>query len=363
MGPTPSFTLVLSEVSPARLQQVCGSNPSAACRWMLEHTNNRLLASAANVVSERLVPVIIIWVVAFVANRVIRLVLKRVGRRIEGAADSGRWERMRAKTPDLLLNTGSVGVRSAARAKTTTAVLRSVSSVVVYGLAVLYSTAALGLKVGPLVAGAGIVGVALGFGAQSMVRDFLGGIFLLVEDQFGVGDSIDVGGNVDGAPGISGTVEGVTLRTTSIRDVYGTIWHVPNGEIRRVGNKSQGWARALLDVSVPYGTDIDDATELIRTVAYEVCHSPEFGPEILGEPEVWGVEDLSPDAVVIRLVIKTRPGEQWPIMRALRVRVHDALEESGIGHPGARHTVWIRTDGDELQSRVVAPATNPGPDG
>lgn len=329
---------------------------------MLEHTGNRLLAQAASFTSKRIVPVIIIWVVAFVVNRVIRVVLKRIGRRIEGAAGSGRLQRMRAKTPELLLNTGSVGVRSAARAKTTTSVLRSVSSVVVYSLAVLYSLAALGLRVGPLIAGAGIAGVALGFGAQSMVRDFLGGIFLLVEDQFGVGDSIDVGGNVDGAPGISGIVEAVTLRTTSIRDVYGTIWHVPNGEIHRVGNKSQGWARALLDVSVPYGTVIADATELIRTVADEVCHSPEFAPEILGEPEVWGVEDLGNDAVVIRLVIKTRPGEQWPIMRALRVRVHDALEASGIGHPAARHAVWVHTDGDAPASGGVTPETKPGPD-
>ncbi len=352
-----------AEISPERLTEVCGEQPGAACRWVLEKTDVKALAIVADVFMRRMLIVVLIWLIAIALNRATRLLIKRVGKSIEGAARSGGIEKMRDRTPSMLLNTGAVGMRSAARANTTTQVLRSVSSFVIYSMATLYSMSALGLQVGPLVAGAGIAGVALGFGAQSMVRDFLGGIFLLIEDQFGVGDVIDVASTVNGSPGTVGTVEAVTLRVTSVRDVYGTIWHIPNGQIRRVGNTSQGWARALLDISVPYGVDLEEASETIRQVAAEVCHSREFGPEILGEPEVWGVQDLGPDAVVIRLVIKTRPGEQWRIMRALRSRLHNALHEAGVGHPFAQHTVWLRDatlpSPDETSAELTTPESTP----
>jgi small conductance mechanosensitive channel len=118
---------------------------------------------------------------------------------------------------------------------------------------------------------------------------------------------------------------------------------------------SQGWARALLDLPVPYDSDIDHVIEVIQSVADEVCHSSQFGPEILGEPEIWGVEDLGADAVVVRLVIKTRPGEQWAIMRALRVRVLEAFTEAGIGRPFAQRTVWLRGDDGSEGAKVVGP--------
>jgi small conductance mechanosensitive channel len=352
---TPRTLALTADVTAQRLHDVCGADPGTACRWVLEQTDNRWLAHLADNVIGPILQIIIIWIVAVLVNRVVRLAIKRIGRHIEGAAFSGRLQKMRDRTPNLLLETGAVGIRSAARAKTTTLVLRSVASVIIYSLAILYSLAVLGAQVGPLIAGAGIVGVALGFGAQSMVRDFLGGVFLLIEDQFGVGDQIDVASTVDGSPGVSGSVEAVTLRTTSIRDVKGTIWHIPNGEIRRVGNMSQGWARALLDLPVPYDSDIDHVIEVIQSVADEVCHSSQFGPEILGEPEIWGVEDLGADAVVVRLVIKTRPGEQWAIMRALRVRVLEAFTEAGIGRPFAQRTVWLRGDDGSEGAKVVGP--------
>ncbi len=334
----------LADVTPQRLAQVCGDDPGTACRWVLNWSDNRFLAHLADNIVGPIISIIVIWIVAVLVNRVVRLVIKRVGRRIEGAANSGRLAKMRAKTPRMLVETGSVGIRAAARAKTTTGVLRSVSSFLIYSIAVLYSFSVLGLRLGPLIAGAGIAGVALGFGAQSMVRDFLAGIFLLVEDQFGVGDVIDVASSVDGTQGVRGTVEAVTLRTTDVRDSSGTIWHIPNGEIRRVGNMSQGWARALLDIPVPYGTDLAKATEIIHDVADRVIHAPEHWPDVLGEPEVWGVENLGPDAVMIRLVIKTRPGEQWPIMRTLRAELHDAFTEAGIERPFAQHTIWVHSD-------------------
>src|SRR5690606_34641322 len=181
-----------------------------------------------------------------------------------------------------------------ARATTLGVVLRSLAGFVVWTIAVLTILGEIGINLGPLIAGAGLAGVALGFGAQSLVKDFLAGMFMLIEDQYGVGDVIDVGE-------ASGTVEAVSLRTTRLRDVNGTVWHVPNGQILRVGNMSQQWARALLDVSVAYGTDLDEAQRLIKEVADEVWRDRRWVGLVLEEPEVWGVEDIGPDGITIRL--------------------------------------------------------------
>jgi small conductance mechanosensitive channel len=193
------------------------------------------------------------------------------------------------------------------------------------------------INLGPLIAGAGIIGIALGFGAQDLVKDFLSGVFMLIEDQYGVGDIIDAGE-------ATGVVEGVTLRSTRIRDVEGTLWHVPNGEIRRVGNMSQEWARSLLDVAVAYGADIDVVSELIQRVASEMAHEPAYQETFLDEPEMWGVQDLGNDAVALRLVIKTRPGEQWAISRELRRRIKNAFDAADVEIPFPQRTVWLRTE-------------------
>jgi Mechanosensitive ion channel len=178
-------------------------------------------------------------------------------------------------------------------------------------------------SLGPLIAGAGIVGVAVGFGSQNLVRDFISGIFMLMEDQYGVGDVVDAGP-------ATGTVEGVGLRTTRLRDVNGTLWHIPNGEIRRVGNRSQGWARALVDVEVAYSTDLDDATRTIEQVAHDLAADPHWASKILEQPEVWGVEELGPDGIRVRLGAKTRPLEQWKVARELRARLKVAFDQAGI---------------------------------
>jgi small conductance mechanosensitive channel len=212
------------------------------------------------------------------------------------------------------------------------AVLRSIAKAAIGTVAVLTVLGEFGVNLGPLIAGAGIAGVALGFGAQSLVKDFLSGIFMLVEDQFGVGDIVDVGE-------ASGLVEGVSLRTTRLRDVEGTVWHVPNGEIHRVGNKSQQWSRALLDVQVAFETDVDEATRVIKAAADEVWHSEEVGPSVLEEPEVWGVEGFGPTGIAIRLVVKTQPADQWKVLRELRSRIKVALDREGIGF-GFQRIPW-----------------------
>ena len=168
--------------------------------------------------------------------------------------------------------------------------------------------------------------MALGFGAQSLVRDFLSGIFMLIEDQYGVGDVVDLGE-------ASGTVEAVTLRVTRLRDQNGTVWHVPNGEILRVGNKSQQWARAVLDIAVSPQADLERAAQVIGTAAEQVWELAEAAPDVLGSPEVLGIEYLGPDAATIRVQGKTRPGAQWRVSRLLRVRIAEALAEAGIDLP------------------------------
>jgi small conductance mechanosensitive channel len=152
-----------------------------------------------------------------------------------------------------------------------------------------------------------------------------------------VGDIVDVGE-------ATGTVEAVTLRTTRIRSVEGTVWHVPNGTIDRVGNMSQQWARALLDVEVAYGTEIDDAQRVIKRIADGVAQDPEWRRRILEAPEVWGIESLGPDAISIRLVVKTRPGDQFPVMRELRRRLSEAFLREGIEMPFPQRSVWVRRD-------------------
>ena len=192
----------------------------------------------------------------------------------------------------------------------------------------------LGLDLGPLIAGAGIVGLAIGFGAQSLVSDFIAGIFIIIEDQYGVGDIVDVGA-------ASGTVEKVTLRTTTLRDIDGALWVVPNGEIRRVGNSSQLWARTVLDVDVAYDTDIDLAASVIKEVADGLWQEELESATIIEEPEIWGVQSFGADAISIRLAVKTEPNEQWATGRLIRARLKKAFDANGIEIPFPQRTVWI----------------------
>jgi moderate conductance mechanosensitive channel len=260
-----------------------------------------------------------ILLAAWVANRLARRAIRRL---VASMTDDGGLAALRA--PAALARTGEIpSLRRAQRAETVGSLLASVASFGIWTLAGLMALGTLGLDLGPLIAGAGIVGVAVGFGSQNLVRDFISGIFMLMEDQYGVGDVVDAGP-------ATGTVEGVGLRTTRLRDVNGTLWHIPNGEIRRVGNRSQGWARALVDVEVAYSTDLDDATRTIERVAHELWTDERWAPKILEEPEVWGVEELGPDGIRVRLVAKTRPLEQWNVARELRARLKVAFDRAGI---------------------------------
>jgi small conductance mechanosensitive channel len=267
------------------------------------------------------VRILLILLVASIANALLRRGMKTGLRRLR---EGGVHEAVRRATPDALLETREHSLRADQRLEALTSVLRSVTTVAIFALAMFMVLGEVGIELGPLLAGAGIVGVALGFGSQTLVKDFLSGMFILIEDQFGVGDVVDLDGET------SGSVEAVSLRTTRLRAVDGTVWHVPNGEIRRVGNKSQHWSRALLDLEVAYGTDLARAQEVIREVAHEVAVADRA---VLEEPAVWGVENLTTTGVVIRLVVKTTPAEQWRVSRQLRERILAAFEEQGIEVP------------------------------
>jgi small-conductance mechanosensitive channel len=279
--------------------------------------------------------IVAIVIGALVANRLARRTLKRALRGLHSGGVRERLSAVRRRTPDALLETEEISIRATQRIEALASVLRSVVSFVVWLVAGLLVLGELGFDLAPLLAGAGILGVAIGFGSQSLVKDFLSGFFILVEDQFGVGDIVDL------EPGISGTVEAVSLRTTRLRSVDGTVWHVPNGEIRRVGNMSQHWSRALLDVDVAYDTDLALARTVIKRVADELWSE---GGDILEEPDLWGVEALGRHAVTLRLVVKTRPSRQWAVARELRERIKRAFDAEGIEIPFPQQTVWMRTD-------------------
>ena len=239
------------------------------------------------------------------------------------------------------------------RAETIGSFLRSLSSILIFGVAFATILSELGVDLGPVLASAGILGVALGFGAQNLVKDYLNGIFMILEDQYGVGDAIDVGE-------ASGIVEAVALRVTRLRNVDGTVWHVRNGEILRVGNMSQGWSRALLDVSVAYGTDVAHAEQVIERVAFEVSAGEKVGAYVIDEPEVWGVERLGADGIDIRLVVKTAPLEQWKVARELRSQLKEAFEAEGIEIPFPQRSLWLRTSPDGPATPVTdLPAPTP----
>jgi moderate conductance mechanosensitive channel len=282
--------------------------------------------------------ILIILVVGWAVGRIVR----RLIRRMVAPLGNKRPERKEpTKTPFGFIDTGGVATaRRAQRAKTLADVLGSIFTAIVWTITVLVALGELGIDLAPLLAGAGVLGFALGFGAQSLVRDFLAGFFMLVEDQYGVGDVVDVGGVVGTENGVSGTVEGVSLRTTRIRDVEGVVWHVPNGEIKRVGNKSQQWSRAVLDIEVDYSTDISTAMRVIKETADAIWHDEAWNDAILAEPEVWGVEELGATSVKLRLVVQTLPLEQWRVARELRARIKAAFDAAGIETP--RETITYR---------------------
>jgi moderate conductance mechanosensitive channel len=335
------------------LDEACGDEPSWACEQVFDWTGNQTLAGIVDWFVAKPLTIALIVVGAVLVARLARVLVKR-GMRRRDAGDRRRLSWLASKAPSALQATDSWNLRAEARRQTLTAVFQSVVSIGIWTVAVIWILNVLQLNFGPLIAGAGILGVALGFGAQNVVRDVLAGYFLVVEDQFGVGDIVDLG------PDAKGTVERITLRATRVRDVNGTVWHVPNGQILRAGNKSQVWARALLDIEVELDTPYDLAQAVIAEVADGMASEHAWEKEVLATPEIWGIENFTTSGYVVRLVVKTRPGAQWGVMRELRIRLKEAFAAAGIGFAGARQEVWVRS-GEPPDPRTTTPAPAPEP--
>ncbi len=339
----------LAAVSTDRLNSVCGDPPGFFCREVLNRTENRTLAEIADFLIGKPLTILVIVIGALIVNRFVTRAIRRFLRTLHSGAVRERIGAVRRRAPAVLLETEVTSLRAEQRINALTSVLRSVTSAVIFTIAGFLVLGEVGLDLAPLLAGAGVLGLAIGFGSQALVKDFLSGLFILVEDQFGVGDIVDLDQQT------SGTVEAVSLRTTRLRSVDGTVWHVPNGDIRRVGNKSQHWSRSLLDIDVAYDTDIDHAKAVIKRVADELWQERD---DILEEPEVWGVESLGPHSVVIRLVVKTRPSDQYSVSRELRQRLKETFDTEGIEIPFQQQTVWHRID-DPPPAPAAAPSPSP----
>jgi small conductance mechanosensitive channel len=216
--------------------------------------------------------------------------------------------------------------RRTQRAEAIGSVLRSVASILVLGIAVVLVLGELGINLAPIVASAGVVGVALGFGAQNLIKDFIAGIGIILEDQYGVGDVVDLGP-------ASGTVEAVGLRITRLRDVNGVVWYVRNGEVLRVGNKSQGFGQVVIDMPVAHDTDLERCREVMQEVADALYAEEEWADVLLAEPESLGVEHITAEGVVLRLIVRTTSADQWRVGRELRLRLKERFVAEGIGTP------------------------------
>ncbi len=326
LAPAPS--LVMGALGPPTADPTPGPTADAVADVVDQVTDVNFWVSDVAPTAIRVVIILILAVVirVMLVRAVDRVVARRVQKQLEAAGSAS-----------LGSSTAIEAERGAQRAHTLGSLFHNIISIAVYTVAGLLLLAQLGFNLGPLIAGAGIIGVALGFGAQSLVADFLSGIFILMEDQYSVGDIVDVGD-------ATGTVEEVQLRVTKIRSVDGVLWFVRNGEILRVGNQSQDWSRTVLDVGIAYGADVGLAKEIMERIGIEFDTDPEFGDMVLETPEVWGVESLSADSVVIRMVVKTKPGQQWAAARELRERIKAAFDANGVDIPFPQRTVWLRTD-------------------
>jgi moderate conductance mechanosensitive channel len=338
----------LSSASSDTLDSVCadkGQQPGIACRlaWDILHNRNAAelvkvwLAQPLSTLFRIIFVLLIAVLVRIAAHRLINKITSRAAQ----AGGNGKSDAAH-RLP---------GERRHQRANALGSILRNAASVLIFGIAAVTIAGDLGLNLAPVLASAGVLGLAIGFGAQSLVRDFLSGIFMLLEDQYGVGDVIDAGA-------ATGTVEAVSLRVTRLRDVNGVVWHVRNGTINRIGNESQGWARAVVDFPVAYDQDLPRVRQTMKHTADQMWTEPRWHDVIMEEPEVWGVESVSSDAIVMRLVARTLPLRQWEVARELRERLKNALVSESV--PGEPVATAI---GAGTAAQAGAQAHAPGPAG
>jgi len=340
---------------PATLTGNCGSDPGIACRltWDFSHSADAAqlvriyLAGPASRAGRILFIIILALVVRTVLLRLLSRITERAATVTLSAAPNGRVHKAAAAVHAAGLE------RRTQRARALGSILRSAVSAIVFGIAALTILGILGFDLAPLLASTTVLGVALGFGAQNLVRDYLAGILMLTEDHYGVGDTINAGA-------ATGTVEAMTLLTTRLRDVNGVDWHVRNGTIDSVGNESQGWSRAVIDYPVPYGEDLTRIRALMEQAANSMFRERGWRKVMLEKPEVWGAQELSSKEVTMRIVAKTAPMRQWEVARELRARVKAALDAAGVA-PAGPDTIVITAPAGEGSAPSSAASSAGGP--
>jgi small-conductance mechanosensitive channel len=306
-----------------------------SCSMLFKITGNEGFAVDGGVVLDKIGQVLIIVVAAFflrwLVNRAIGRIIKQV--------TSIKGPQSIAELADKLGSGNSrrdelLGDRSDKRAETLTGVLQHVAGIVIFSIAFMLVLSAFNVNLAPILASAGIAGIAIGFGAQNLVQDYLAGIFILIEDQYGVGDVVDVGD-------ASGVVVDMGLRVTTLRSLDGTLWYVRDGQILRVGNSSQGWAYVVVDTPLPPSADIDRAGEIITQVAAAFVEEEEWASHILKEPEYLGPIEMTIDQIMVRLGVRTASDQQWAAGRELRLRVTEALRAAGIIDPTTSGRIYV----------------------
>ncbi|HSM37585.1 MAG TPA: mechanosensitive ion channel domain-containing protein [Longimicrobiales bacterium] len=268
------------------------------------------------------VRVVLIALLSLVGYRIVRLMTRRLEREVE---DEDPLDKRRREQ----------------RLRTVASLLNSVAAVVIAGIALLMILATF-VEIGPLLATAGVAGLAFSFGAQSLVKDVITGVFLMLEEQFAIGDVVRI-------KEVTGLVERITLRTTVLRDVEGTVHVIPNGEITLLSNLTKGWSKAVLDIGVAYKEDVDRVLDVIREECGKLWEDEEWSEIVLEEPEVPGVQSLGDSAVVLRVIFKTLPLKQWDVAREYRRRIKRRFDDEGIEIPFPHRTIYL---GDGAQFPV-----------
>ncbi|GAA1801979.1 mechanosensitive ion channel [Luedemannella flava] len=322
-----TLVALLSEPTPIPTPSIeptptCQRN-SEFCEWLFKQTGQRWLAESSYYALAKPLTIIGIVLLALIARWLLHRVINKVIGNVSTGSFHGLFNPLRERMPVALQEaTGARSERRRQRAEALGSVLRSVASATIFSIAFLMILSELGLNLAPILTGAGVAGLAVGFGAQNLVKDFIAGLFMLLEDQYGVGDVVDVGE-------ANGTVVAVGLRVTTIRDGHGVLWYIRNGEIIRVGNKSQGWAVVVVDTPIGFA-GVEEATGVLRTAATSLADDPEYAADLIDAPEVLGVEQITVDGTVLRVTAKTTSEAQWRVGRELRRRLTEALERAGI---------------------------------
>ncbi|GAA0992539.1 mechanosensitive ion channel family protein [Subtercola frigoramans] len=295
---------------------------------------------------QHLINIVLIILGALIARWILLRSVDRVVKRVV----TGVKKKHDAENTQELPASPVAAVRVVQRTRTMGSVLSNVITWSIVVFAFIMILGELQFQVTALVASAGVIGAALGFGAQNIIKDMLNGLFMVVEDQLGVGDVVDVGP-------ATGVVEAVGIRVTTLRDVNGTLWFVRNGEILRVGNMSQGWARVIIDLAIPYDTDVDAVQARMLETANELAQNPKWRSRILEKPEIWGLESISAEALVIRLVMKTRTNAKDDVARELRMMLKRSLDAMGVKLPSLNSIVLTGFEGASSVAGARPPRT------